>query len=175
MEIDERVAHLIGMPLPPLTLASTTGCDVTLAEASAGCAILYFYPLSTPADGQAPVGWDEIPGARGCTSEACDFRDHFAELQRHGATFVAGISSQPTVYQQELATRLHLPFAMLSDANFALADTLGLPMFATPEHPRLHRRLTLVVRHGVIEHVFFPIDTPSAHGGEVALWLSENL
>lgn len=77
-------------------------------------------------------GWDAIPGARGCSTEACDFRDHFADLRAAGAAHVFGMSSQDPDYHAEVVERLHLPFVMLSDQQFVLADALDLPTFAAP-------------------------------------------
>jgi len=67
-----------------------------------------------------PEGWDDIPGARGCTPQSCAFRDHHAELSALGAD-VFGLSTQNTDYQKEMAERLHLPFLVLSDADFFLS------------------------------------------------------
>jgi peroxiredoxin len=110
-----------------------------------------------------------IPGARGCTPQACDFRDHHHELAARGAE-VFGLSTQTTAYQREMAERLHLPFAVLSDADFALTDTLRLPTFEAGGL-RLLKRLTLVVRDGLIETCFYPVFPPDAHAGEVMDWL----
>ena len=121
-----------------------------------------------------PQGWDEIPGARGCSTEACDFRDHFAELEAAGASRVFGMSSQDVPYQAEVVARLNLPFSMISDQGLALADALQLPTFAAPGHDRLYARLTLVIRDGVIEHVFYPIFPPNTHAQQVLAWLRDN-
>jgi peroxiredoxin len=115
-----------------------------------------------------------IPGARGCSTEACDFRDHFADLQAAGAAHVWGLSSQDPEYQAEVVERLRLPFRMLSDPQFALADALTLPTFSAPGHDRLYSRLTLVVSGGKIDHVFYPIFPPNTHAQQVLDWLQTN-
>jgi peroxiredoxin len=120
-----------------------------------------------------PEGWDAIPGARGCTPEACGFRDHHRELLDAGAARVLGVSSQDTEYQQELVDRLGLPFPMLSDTGLLLADVLGLPAFEAGGMT-LYRRLTLVVRDGVIEHVFHPVFPPDTHAQDVLAWLQSH-
>jgi peroxiredoxin len=117
-----------------------------------------------------PPGWDDIPGARGCTPESCGFRDHHAELLAAGADQVFGLSSQSSDYQAEAVNRLHLPFAMLSDERLALADVLGLPTF-TVDGMTLYRRLTMIVTDGVIEHVFYPVFPPDRHAQQVLDWL----
>jgi peroxiredoxin len=120
-----------------------------------------------------PPGWDDIPGARGCTPESCGFRDHHAELLAAGAGRVYGLSSQSSDYQAEAVDRLHLPFAMLSDERLALADALGLPTFSV-DGMTLYRRLTMIVTDGVIEHVFYPVFPPDQHAREVLDWLRAN-
>ena len=117
-----------------------------------------------------PEGWDDIPGARGCTPESCAFRNLYTDLQAAGAAQVFGLSSQPTDYQAEAVDRLHLPFAMLSDERLALAGALGLPTFGV-DGMTLYRRLTMIVAGGVIEHVFYPVFPPDQHAQEVLDWL----
>jgi peroxiredoxin len=116
-----------------------------------------------------PPGWDEIPGARGCTPESCSFRDHHAEIRQLGAE-VFGLSTQFTDYQREVRARLHLTFDLLSDESFAFTNALSLPTFTIPSM-RLLRRVTLVCLSGVIEHVFYPIFPPDRHPEEVVSYL----
>jgi len=167
---DGAADHLSGQALPPLMLVSTSGEHISLDALGPGRSILYVYPLTGRPDVDLPDGWDMIPGARGCTSEACDFRDHHTQLREAGAARVFGLSSQETSYQRELVSRLQLPFAMLADPQLALAVSVGLPTFATGGMT-LYKRLTLVVRDGVIEHVFYPIFPPSTHAQQVLTWL----
>ena len=117
-----------------------------------------------------PEGWDDIPGARGCTPESCGFRDLMADLADAGAGRVFGLSSQSSDYQREAVSRLHLPFSMLSDEGLALAAALGLPTFEAGGMT-LYRRLTMIITDGVIEHVFYPIFPPDQHAQEVLGWL----
>jgi peroxiredoxin len=168
---DGAADHLPGATAPHVTLRATDGQDVALDRLGAGQTVIYIYPLSGRPGVDLPEGWDAIPGARGCTPEACGFRDHFAELREAGATSVYGLSSQSTDYQAEFAERLGLPFTILSDPDFALADALDLPTFTTNEGERVYRRLTLVITDGSIEHAFYPIFPPNAHAGEVLDWL----
>lgn len=118
-----------------------------------------------------PEGWNSIPGARGCTWEACDFRDHYDDLRDAGATLVFGLSSQDSSYQSEVVNRLRLPFRMLSDEEFQLADALRLPTFNAPSVGTLYSRLTLIITGGRIEHVFYPIFPPNEHAQQVLDWL----
>src|SRR5438309_9620466 len=113
---DGAARHLTGMRLPSLALPSTGGAAVDLSKLK-GRTVVYIYPR-TGRPGQAlPTGWNEIPGARGCTPQSCSFRDHFAELKRLGVAHLFGLSTQDLDYQREAVERLHLPFAILSDAD----------------------------------------------------------
>ena len=169
-EDDGAARHLPGLAMPPVALTSTTGTTVRLDQLGAGQTVLYLYPMTGRPGEALPDGWDMIPGARGCTPEACAFRDHHADLLAAGADAVYGLSSQSTEEQIEAAARLHLPFPLLSDPGLQLADRLRLPAFKAGGQTR-YRRLTLIITAGTIEHVFYPIFPPDGHAGEVLCWL----
>ena len=162
---DGGADHLLGLTLPPLTLAATDGSSADLG-ALTGLSVLYFYPRTGRPDEPLPEGWDMIPGARGCTPQTCAFRNHFADLQALGVSAVYGISTQTTAYQAEAATRLHLPFALLSDGDHKLAEALRLPMMEVAGMI-LNRRLTLIVDGLRIVKVFYPIFPPDRNAGDV--------
>jgi peroxiredoxin len=164
--------HLPGAPIPPVSLMSTSGERVDLS-ALPGRTVVYCYPLTGRPDRELPRGWDEIPGARGCTPQSCAFRDHHAELRDLGAR-VFGLSTQSTGYQREAAERLHLPYELLSDEDLDFARTLGLPTFET-EGMILLKRLTMVIDEGRIEKVFYPVFPPDKNAEEVIGWLREDL
>jgi peroxiredoxin len=167
---DGAAAHLVGMAVPPVRLRSTLGRMVDLASLTAPRTVIYAYPM-TGVPGQAlPEGWDMIPGARGCTPQSCGFRDHHAELAALGAE-VFGLSTQSTDYQREMSERLHLPFEVLSDAEFELSDALRLPTF-TVAGMRLLKRQTLILRDRYIEHVFYPVFPPNESAAKVLGWLA---
>ena len=113
---DGAARHLPGMKLPDLALPATSGPAVNLSKLK-GRTVVYIYPRTGVPGVDAPPGWDDIPGARGCTPQSCGFRDHFAELKALGVAHVFGLSTQDTDYQREAAERLHLPFPILSDAD----------------------------------------------------------
>jgi peroxiredoxin len=166
----DDAAHLAGVRMPPVSLAASDGTVIGLDALGPGRTVLYVYPLTGRPGVDLPEGWDAIPGARGCTAEACGFRDHHADLRDAGAARVYGLSSQDSDYQRELAGRLRLPFAMLSDQAFTLRHVLGLPVFAAGGM-LLYRRLTMIVAGGVIERVFYPVAAPERHAAEVLQWL----
>ena len=170
--VDDGAAdHLPRMRLPSVPLRSTAGNVVDLASLD-GRTVVYCYPLTGRPDRDLPQGWDEIPGARGCTPQSCAFRDHHAELRSLGAR-VYGLSAQDTEYQREAAERLRLPFELLSDEDLAFVKVLGLPTFEV-EGTILLKRLTFILKDGLIEKVFYPVFPPNKNAEEVLEWLSQN-
>jgi peroxiredoxin/DNA-binding transcriptional MerR regulator len=172
-EDDGAADHLPGAEVPRLELPDTAGRAVRLDALGPRRTVIYVYPLTGRPGTDLPEGWNSIPGARGCTPETCGFRDHFQDLLEAGAGRVYGLSSQDGDYQNEVVERLGLPFDMLSDPELSLADALRLPTFEV-DGMRLFKRLTLVVRDGVIEHVFHPVFPPDEHARQVLTWLREN-
>jgi len=165
---DGACNHLTGMRLPSVALRSTSGRLVDLAGLS-GRVVIYCYPRTGRPDVDPPQGWNEIPGARGCTPQACAFRDHHQELQELGAQ-VFGLSAQDTDYQREAVARLHLPFELLSDSELELANRLRLPIFEIGGM-RLIKRLTLIARGGQIEKVFYPVFPPDKNANVMSYLL----
>jgi len=171
-EDDGACDHLVGLAVPSIRLASTAGHAVDLGDLGPGRTVIYCYPRTGVPGEEMPEGWDAIPGARGCTPQACAFRDHAAELSVRSARLF-GLSAQTTAEQRELVERLHLPFEVLSDAALTFSSTLRLPTFEAGGM-RLIKRLTLVVRDGMIEHVFYPVFPPDTHASDVVRWLEEH-
>jgi peroxiredoxin len=170
-EDDGAADHLPGALIPDITLPSSMG-DVALAGLAAHRLVLYVYPRTAPPDSPTPPGWNEVPGARGCTPQSCGFRDHAAELEALGAE-VGGVSSQPLAEQQEFAARTRMPFPIISDEQFALGATLGLPTFEFAG-ARLYKRLALIAEEGVVAKVFYPVFPPDRNAVEVLEWLSRH-
>ena len=169
---DGGAAHLPGSKLPDISLPATDGTDVNPARLP-GRTILYAYPMTARPGIPLPDGWDMIPGARGCTPQACAFRDHAAELAACGVDALFGLSVQDRDYQREAALRLHLPFPLLSDHGLAFARALSLPLMEVDGRPLL-RRLTMVIDGGRISHVFYPVFPPDSHVEELIAWLEHN-
>jgi peroxiredoxin len=171
-EDDGAANHLPGTEMPSVSLESTDGGELDLGALGEGLTVLYIYPMTGTPGVELPDGWDEIPGARGCTPETCGFRDHFADLQKAGADRVFGLSTQDLATQRELVERLQLPYPLLSDPGETLGHALDLPSFQAGGATR-YSRITLVIVNGTIEHVFYPIFPPNAHAIEVLGWLSQ--
>jgi len=166
---DGGARHLTGVKLPDIALAATGGAAVNLAKLK-GRTVLYIYPRTGVPGVDLPPGWNEIPGARGCTPQSCGFRDHFADLKALGVAHVYGLSTQDSDYQREAVERLHLPFAILSDAALTLARAMKLPTFVT-SGMTLFKRMALVIDDGVIVKVFYPVFPPDKNAEEVVAWL----
>ena len=172
-EDDGAARHLAGRAVPDVALAATDGTQVSLARLP-GRVVVFAYPRTGVPGQVSPVpDWDMIPGARGCTPQACAYRDLHGELTGAGAARVFGLSTQDSAYQCEAARRLHLPFPLLSDAKLALATGLRLPVMHVGGMTLL-RRLALVIDDGRIAKAFYPVFPPDRNAGEVLAWLRQN-
>ncbi|MEM9707616.1 MAG: peroxiredoxin [Pseudomonadota bacterium] len=169
-EDDGAADHLMQRELPGFALPSTAGAPVELA-ALPGLTILYIYPKTGQPGTPMPDGWDMIPGARGCTPQSCSFRDHWEDLKTLGVDHLFGLSSQDTAYQAEARDRMHLPFEILSDADFGFANALELPTFEAGGE-RLFKRMSLGIEGGRIVHVAYPVFPPDRNPEIVMDWLS---
>lgn len=117
--------------------------------------VVFAYPRTGQPGVEPPAGWDSIPGARGCTPEACSFRDLAEEFTAYDTT-IYGLSVQDTDYQREAASRLQLPYALLSDERLELTNALGLATFDV-DGAKLLRRVTLLLVGGCAESVLYPV------------------
>lgn len=167
---DGAVRHLFGARLAAVPLPATTGETVDLS-ALPGRVVVYCYPRTGRPGFDNLPGWDLIPGARGCTPQTCAFRDHFAELKDLGVTALYGISTQTPEEQSEAATRLHLPFPLLSDHQLVLTRAMTLPTFEASGMTLL-KRFTLIIDGGLISHIFYPVFPPDRNAADVLAWIS---
>ncbi|KAF2153143.1 thioredoxin-like protein [Myriangium duriaei CBS 260.36] len=168
---DGACSYLPSSSLPTITLPSTSSTKVNLSTLPT-LTILFLYPRTGGPGESIPPDWDAIPGARGCTPQACSFRDLAADLRAAGVEAVYGVSAQSTEYQAEAKERLHLPFDLLSDAKGELRDALRFPTFDW-RGERLLKRVTLAVREGRVEKVWYPVFPPDRSAAEVLEWLRE--
>lgn len=166
-EDDGACEHLPGRVLPRLNLVATNGQAIDVSTLA--CVVIYCYPMTGRPDVNLPEGWDQIPGARGCTPQSCSFRDHYQELQTLN-TEVYGFSTQSSDYQREAKERLHLPFELLSDAGLDWVRALRLPTLEA-DGMVLTKRVTLVIKQGVIDKVFYPVFPPDQNADQVINYL----
>ena len=170
---DGATAHLRGMKVPPVSLLATDDAMVTLSELT-GRTVVFAYPRTGEPGKIALVDdWDMIPGARGCTPQTCAFRDLYAELKAAGAKHVFGLSTQSNAYQAEMASRLHLPFPVLSDEKLELTKALNLPTMEVAGLT-LIKRMALIIDDATITHVFYPVFPPDRNAADVLEWLRDN-
>ena len=170
---DGGAAHLKGTKIPAVSLLATDDNSVDLSQL-AGRTVVFAYPRTgEPGKISLVDDWDMIPGARGCTPQTCAFRDLFADLKAAGARHVFGLSTQSNEYQTEMASRLHLPFPVLSDEKLALTRALDLPTMDVAGLT-LIKRLALVIDGARITQVFYPVFPPDRNAGDVLAWLKEN-
>lgn len=169
-EDDGAADHLPGLTIPSLALPATSGGAIDLANLAAGLVVAYIYPRTGTPGEPSPDGWNDIPGARGCTPQSCSYRDALAKFEGLGAT-VVGISAQSAAEQAEFAAREHIPFPLLSDPELRLAATLRLPTFSVAGMT-LYRRLTLVAEAGTILKAFYPVFPPDRDAAGVLAWLA---
>jgi peroxiredoxin (alkyl hydroperoxide reductase subunit C) len=159
--------------MPDIALRATDGRDISLA-ALPGRVVVFAYPRTGRPGAIALVDdWDQIPGARGCTPQSCAFRDLHAALMTAGARHVFGLSTQDTDYQREAVERLHLPYALVSDADLELTRALLLPTFEVAGQTLL-KRLALVSEAGRIAKVFYPVFPPDRNAAAVLEWLQRH-
>jgi peroxiredoxin len=172
-EDDGAATHLVGMTIPSVSLRATDDSVVDLSELK-GRTVVFGYPRTgEPGKIGLTDDWDMIPGARGCTPQTCSFRDLFSELRAAGAKQVFGLSTQSNDYQTEMASRLHLPFPVLSDEKLELTDALSLPTMEVADLT-LIKRLALIIDDDRITHVFYPVFPPDRNAGDVLDWLKAN-
>lgn len=171
-EDDGAADHLAGMSIPEIVLASTLGGTVDLAAMARQRLVAYVYPRTGVPGQPSPTGWDDIPGARGCTPQSCAFRDTLVEFEALGAS-VVGVSAQEPDEQREFAEREHIPFPLLSDSDLTLAAVLRLPTFEV-EGTTLYKRLTLIAEGGRIVKTFYPVFPPDRNAAEVLAWLADH-
>lgn len=168
---DGACDHLLGRQMPNVSLSSTSDKTIGLQGLN-GRLVIYCYPMTGRPDTNLPNGWDQIPGARGCTPQSCSFRDHYNELFELD-TNIFGLSTQTTEYQKEVKERLHLPYDLLSDKDQQFANALQLP-FHFVDSMTLIKRVTLIFEDGIIVKYFYPVFPPDKNIDEVISWLKTN-
>ena len=167
-EDDGAGERIEGFAVPSVALPATDDTHIDLS--APGRTVVFVYPMTGTPGEALPEGWDDIPGARGCTPQACAFRDLHDDLKRAGAQRVFGLSTQSTEEQKEAAERLHLPYPLLSDHGLMFADAIGLPRFLIGERA-FFKRMTLVIEDSFVKKVFYPVFPPDRAAADVLDWL----
>jgi len=169
-QLDTSLEHLNNFIVPEIKLSSTSGDEIDLSNYW----ITIYLCLSNDSQPNValPEGWDEIPGARGCTPQSCSFRDNFSELKNLNIKNIFGLSSQTTKYQKEMSERLHLPYSILSDEKLIFANALKLPTFKV-DNMNLIKRITLILNNNKIIKYFYPVFPPDQNVNEVISWLKK--
>ena len=165
---DEDLSHLLKYKIKPIELKSTNNYLINLSEIK-GLSVIYIYPMTGIPNKPDPNGWDNIPGARGCTPQSRSFRDNFSHLKKLNVS-IFGLSTQTTEYQKEMVERLHLPFPVLSDEKLEFAKQLNLPVFEV-ENMKLIKRITLVLNNNKIIKYFYPVFPPDKNVNDVIKFL----
>lgn len=170
-EDDGAADHVLNSTFPPISLPSTAG-DTVKPSSLSGLSIIFCYPRTGAPGENIPAEWDAIPGARGCTPQACSFRDASQTLFQHGVKHIFGLSTQDTEYQREVKERVHLPYELLSDEKGELIQAMKLPTFEW-QGKQLTKRLTMAVENGKVAKVWYPVFPPDKSAAEVLEWLEK--
>ena len=168
-EDDGGAVHLQGATIPAMKLASTSGQCIDISILS-GITVVFAYPMTGRPDKPLPDGWDQIPGARGCTPQSCSFGNLYSDMKLLGISHLYGLSTQETEYQREAVKRLGLSYDMLSDIDLKLKTALNLPILKV-DGMTLLKRLTMVIEDGRITKVFYPVFPPDKNAEAVMEWL----
>ena len=167
-EDDGAAERVEGFAVPSMALPASDDTNIDLS--APGRTVVFVYPMTGTPGTALPEGWDATPGARGCTPQACAFRDLHDDLVKAGAGRVFGLSTQTIEDQKEAATRLHLPYPLLSDNGLMFADAVGLPRFVL-YGKAYFKRMTLVIEDSFVKKVFYPVFPPDRAAADVLEWL----
>lgn len=168
---DGACSHLLGTEIPSIALNSTSGGFIDVSTIK-GLAVMFFYPMNGRPDAPPMTGWNDIPGARGCTPQSNSYRDNYLNL-KNLAVKTYGISSQPLADQKEAKNRLKLPFELLNDSEFLLTKALNLPTF-TYHNSIYIKRLTIIVDNGIIKKTYYPVFPPNENVLDVINWVKHH-
>ena len=144
---------LSGSLAPDFQLPDETGKIRSLSEYRGKTIVLYFYPK------------DDTPG---CTTEACEFRDAYAEYKKAGV-IILGISPDASKSHTKFIEKFSLPFPLLADTDHAVCQAYGVwgrKKFMGREYDGVFRTTFLIDPDGKIAKVFEGVK-PAGHAAEV--------
>lgn len=139
----------VGDPAPDFVAKNQHGEDVALKDFRGKKVILYFYPK------------DNTPG---CTTEACNFRDHYEDLLAEGYE-VIGVSIDSQQSHQKFIKKHKLPFTLLADDDKSLVQAYGVWGEKTLYGVKYMgtNRVTFVIdEEGIIRHIIQKVDNKNA-------------
>ena len=171
-EDDGKASHLLGRQIPEITMPSTKNNFFDFSAIDKKNTILYFFPMMGMPDRELPPGWNDIPGARGCTPQNISINKHLKDLEEHDAVPI-GISTQPIADLEQLSSIRNLSQILVSDNNLEFQKHLNIPVFAINRNT-MYKRLTLVVKNSKIIKVFYPVFPPDKHVSEILKWLEND-
>ncbi|QBZ83351.1 Putative peroxiredoxin bcp [Hydrogenovibrio crunogenus] len=168
---DGACDHLLDSIVPSVALKGVSDTIIDLSSIE-GMVVIFFYPMNGRPDSPPMIGWNDIPGARGCTPQSCSFRDNYSQLEKLGVKLF-GVSSQPLKDQKEASARLNLPFELLNDSQLELTRAMNLPTFEY-ELSTYIKRITIISEDGVIKKTFYPVFPPDKNVSDVIEWFEHN-
>jgi peroxiredoxin len=164
--------HLLRIKVPSITLPSTKGNYLDVCKIDANFVILYFFPMMAISQKDLPSGWDDIPGARGCTPQNITINEHNNDLQKYDAIPV-GVSTQLINELLKIPTIREISQIILSDKDLKFQEKLNVPTFQV-KNKIMYKRFTLILKKSEIIKVFYPIFPPDKHVFEIVEWLEKN-
>ena len=163
-EDDGACEGLVGVAVPAVVLPSSQG-PVDLAGLARDRLVLYIYPRSGRPDVPLLPGWNEIPGARGCTPQSCAFRDHAVAASAGLERASRDCRPRASTIRSSSRRASHIAVPVVSDEGLVLRDALGLPTFETAGLTLYKKRVTIVAEEGLVAKVFYPVFPPDRQCG----------
>ena len=147
-ENDGEADHLPNMTIPKIVLPSTTEGMLDTTKSNTNYLILYFFPKMVVLGEDIPSGWNDIPGARGCTFQNITITKHLAELEKYDAVSI-GISTQRIEELKEISKVRNFSHILISDNKLKFREKLCIPVFGF-NNKTMYKRWTLVVKDSKI-------------------------
>lgn len=136
----------VGDKLPQFSVTDQNGNTISDADYTNQKLVVFFYPkANTP----------------GCTAEACDLRDHYAELQKEGYALL-GVSADSVKKQKNFSDKFDFPFPLLADEDKAVIEAFGvwgLKKFMGKEYDGIYRKTFIFDDKGLCSRVIDKVKT----------------
>ncbi|WP_431160235.1 thioredoxin-dependent thiol peroxidase [Flagellimonas beolgyonensis] len=136
----------VGDKVPDFSAKDQDGNTINLSDYKGKKLVVFFYPkANTP----------------GCTAEACNLRDNYAELQSAGFELL-GVSADSEKQQANFRNKFEFPFPLLADEDHVVINTFGVwgpKKFMGKEYDGIHRTTFVINGDGVVEKVIDKVKT----------------